>query len=530
MSPNGSDWNLGRTANHALRTIQRAANIASPGETILILPGTYRETVHIRKNGHPDHPITFQAQKPGTVTITNAASDNLLNELSWRPEDNHIYSTNPPWPVSRMMFRDETNLYHAQYGFTLRKFKDLVQRPNAYSAFYYDPDNNQLFVFLANGKTLDNLLISKNLPTHDKFGNNLPVANIWMEANNIILEGLKLELGLGSGILLWNAHDVTVKNCSFYGADYGISSGFKINRAYNIVVENNFYHNYPQYYWFKNWLSWQETYSSGARSSLVGLQDSEIVIRHNLVSHAGDGIQISPQIKGSDQDTPSRAVGADIYENLLIQGTDDAIEFDGLAQNVLFHRNIIYDFFTSLGLSPVLQGPVVIYDNFFMHPHDIKHINHPTHLKLLNPWFKKGGNPDKNTIQNIIIQENVFVGNWLAWWHEAPVKNMQIKNNILAIQRTMTPPLPSGIKLSDNQQINLPLDGYPNPGVSLVWQTKMRRLSSSKWQIAKPGPKWLHYEQHLATQDIPQLLSQNFFRQSAKDAKESIHQNRSKVK
>jgi hypothetical protein len=84
VSPQGADWNLGNRPQHAVKTIQRAANMAAPGEDIVILPGVYREYLRIRRGGQPDRPITFRAQQPGTVTITNAAPSDVTQNLVWR--------------------------------------------------------------------------------------------------------------------------------------------------------------------------------------------------------------------------------------------------------------------------------------------------------------------------------------------------------------------------------------------------------------------------------------------------------------
>lgn len=513
VSPQGSDWNLGHHPQTALRTIQRAADIASPGETIVILPGTYRETLHIRNSGRASQPIIFQAQEPGSVTITNAADPSLIQAWQWQPEGDQIFSTTPPWPVDRVIFQDGTNLYQALRGFNLDKFRTLVQRDNAYSAYFYDSAQNRLYVFLEPGRSTEDLLIPKQLPTQDNFGNSAPVANLWLEASHIQLQDLTFELGIRTGILLWDAQNIRIQDCSFYGASYGIADYSGTDPAVEIIIEHSFYHNYPQYYWFRDWLSWEETYSSGGRSSLIGLHGFGLTIRHNLVSHAGDGLQVSPQFRetfnAANHDL--LGAGATIEGNLLFQGTDDAIEFDGPAENVWVHYNLIYDFFTSLGLSPVLSGPVLIEDNFFLHPHHPQRINDPAHFKLLNPWFRPNGNSAQNIIQNIAVLNNVFVGNWLAWWHEAPVKDMRVEHNLLAIQRTMNPALPPGVQQSQNQTIRLPLTGYPDPGNNPQWQVSMETLQASPWSLSKPGPHWLDYDRHPATREIQHTLSPHFF-------------------
>ena len=70
VSPDGSDWNFGTTPESAVATIQRAVDMVSPGETIALLPGVYREEVHVRRGGTSGNPIVLKALQPGTVTIS----------------------------------------------------------------------------------------------------------------------------------------------------------------------------------------------------------------------------------------------------------------------------------------------------------------------------------------------------------------------------------------------------------------------------------------------------------------------------
>lgn len=510
VSPQGHDWLWGATPTLAVKTIQRAIDMASAGEEIVIMPGAYRETIHIRNSGFKDHPIKLKADQPGTVIITNAVTSDVVQSLTWTSAGDGIFSTQPPWDVYRVSYKEE-NLYHAHWGVNLAKFRSLVKRKNASGAFYYDRRVKRLYVFLPQGKSLKNISIPRKVPSPDQFGNVPPAANVWIEAEHIIFDGLRFELGVGASILLWNASNITIRDCVFTGAMYGVASYFSIRPATNILVEYSLYHNYPQHNWYENWLTWQEIYSTGGRSSLVQLNGPGVVIRHNLVTHAGDGLQISPR---------THHPGAKIYGNLLFRGTDDAIEFDGAAENIHVYNNLIYDFFVSLGLSPVLKGPVVIENNIFLHPFKPQHIKNPAHFKLLNPWFNpKQLNSNHNTIRNIQVRHNTFVGNWLAWWHKAPIVNVKIYNNVFAIQRMMNPPWKPGVMSTNNQMINLAKSGYPNPGNDLQWhrihQTNYSQLYNSQpWPISKPGPRWYNYQSHPATQDISTKIAPQFFSSS----------------
>lgn len=57
------------TAAAPFLTINRAAQLASPGDIIEIHPGVYRERVAPLRGGEPDAPITYRAAVPGSVVV-----------------------------------------------------------------------------------------------------------------------------------------------------------------------------------------------------------------------------------------------------------------------------------------------------------------------------------------------------------------------------------------------------------------------------------------------------------------------------
>ena len=491
VSPTGSDWNLGHSPNTALKTIQTAANRAAPGETIVILPGTYREDLRIRNSGRPNQPITFRAQIPGTVTLTNAALPQVVEALTWKAEGDNLWSTQTPWPIYAVR-NGESALYHVRWG-GVPALRQLTAKPNAYAAFTYDPPSQRLYVFLPDGQPPDThpLAIHRSIPPPREWGNSR-VANAWIEADYIHIEGLRFDLGVGSNVVLWNAKNIFVTDCLFTGSAWGVSHKPQIQATTAITLKNNLYHNYPQYYWLRDWLSWQEVYAHYANSSLISSSDPSLTVAHNIVTHGGDALQISPRL------SQGATLGAEVYENLLIYGTDDAIEFDGSAQNVHVHHNLVYEGQQNLGLSPVLTGPVLIENNRFLHP--ANGVN-GSQLKLLNPWYDPN-DPNPDPIQNVEVRDNIFVGRYLAYWGP-PVKNIQIHDNTFAVQGMKDPPWHPGITVSQNEMILLPPDDYPNPGQNPAW--------IEDWQMSRPGPRWLHYPDHPATRDIPEKLSPNLF-------------------
>jgi hypothetical protein len=80
VSTSGSDSNLG-TVNQPLRTITHAANLAAPGDTVVVRGGTYNQAVTISTNGTSGAPITFQPYNGEHVTIDGSGLSSSTNSL-----------------------------------------------------------------------------------------------------------------------------------------------------------------------------------------------------------------------------------------------------------------------------------------------------------------------------------------------------------------------------------------------------------------------------------------------------------------
>ncbi len=76
VAPDGDDG-APATAASPLRTISSAAEMAMPGDTILVRAGIYRERVTPPRGGAPGRPITYRGEKLGAVFIRGSEA--------WRP-------------------------------------------------------------------------------------------------------------------------------------------------------------------------------------------------------------------------------------------------------------------------------------------------------------------------------------------------------------------------------------------------------------------------------------------------------------
>ncbi|HEC84123.1 MAG: hypothetical protein DRR08_19160 [Candidatus Parabeggiatoa sp. nov. 2] len=78
---NGDDSRDGLSAASALRTLQAAANLATPGTVVHIQPGIYRESVKPANSGTPQAPIVYRAEM-GAGTVTILGSETVANWIA----------------------------------------------------------------------------------------------------------------------------------------------------------------------------------------------------------------------------------------------------------------------------------------------------------------------------------------------------------------------------------------------------------------------------------------------------------------
>src|SRR6516162_8811856 len=71
-SQTGNDNNAGTSATASLATLQAAANLVKPGDTVQVMSGTY-VPVTITTSGTASAPITFEAA-PGQAPVIDSSS------------------------------------------------------------------------------------------------------------------------------------------------------------------------------------------------------------------------------------------------------------------------------------------------------------------------------------------------------------------------------------------------------------------------------------------------------------------------
>jgi pectin methylesterase-like acyl-CoA thioesterase len=68
-APGAADTNAG-TEEKPFKTIQHAADVAKPGDTVWVMAGNYDERVRVKASGAEGQPITFRAMPRRSATVS----------------------------------------------------------------------------------------------------------------------------------------------------------------------------------------------------------------------------------------------------------------------------------------------------------------------------------------------------------------------------------------------------------------------------------------------------------------------------
>jgi hypothetical protein len=86
VAPDGNDANSGLGRQQALRTVNRAAALVGPGDTVLVGGGDYGETIRVRAAGTKERPITFRAI-PGERAVFKGEGLSLAFQVIMKPDN-----------------------------------------------------------------------------------------------------------------------------------------------------------------------------------------------------------------------------------------------------------------------------------------------------------------------------------------------------------------------------------------------------------------------------------------------------------
>ena len=394
------------TQSSPFTAIQQAADAVEPGDTVIIKPGVYFETVRLKRFGTEDAPVTFKADKirKRRVIITGADKDIRTKKNKWKLHDKKS-STYVAAPVSGQPVRvlySEVDLFPYKSLKALMTFEVKPGVPGPRHGFYYQKSSKKLFVRLRPdgkyGSTDPNehtMAVSAPREAHeapeqlpDSRSYNFGILGKPHQKLNVIIDGITFETPARKAVYV-SGDNVTVRNCLFLGCLAGGVSGRYIgedkssridNASSNITVEQCEWHNFPIYddvaelidivktgkFVIKNpqdqrfhyWVHKNPT--NGAliyyETGIIRNIGKNWTLRKCYVHDVFDGIA-----------NMNWADNTIIEDNLFEKCIDNAIETENHAKNCHIRRNKCVDIFQSLSYQPIggtpWAGPIYIYQN-----------------------------------------------------------------------------------------------------------------------------------------------------------------------
>lgn len=407
----GSNDNDGSSAA-PFPTIQQAAQVVEPGDTVIIHPGLYLESVYLRRFGSKEAPITFRADKiqKNRVIISAADPDIRLGKAKWELIDAalQLYAVPYSQPQPSRALYSGTDLFPYSTLELLKSFQATPGIPGPKHGFFLDAEAGRLYVRLRPdgkyGPTDPNQHTMAIAPPP----NQPPVAagkkqdrtfkNRWRETNfdlnapfgtslHVILDGLTFETP-GRAAVYAGGDDLLVRNCYFLGCWRGgvLGRSYKkeqdgYSKASNrITIEHCEWHNFPVY---TDVLELIEDVRSG-RATIP-----ESTRYHHWVHKSSDRGAVIPYETGianrlGEQWTVRNCWVHDCFEglgggwtsnelvlegNLFERCVDNAIQTEDWATNCHIRNNRFVDVFQSVSWQPLggppWPGPIYVYQNLF---------------------------------------------------------------------------------------------------------------------------------------------------------------------
>lgn len=486
VAASGSDVLGNGTRSRPYATVSKALRrIAIDGE-IRLLPGVYRERIHIRKSGSSKSPLRLVADEPGSATISGTSSPQLMSRLDWseiRPGLYHAICENR---ICVLKWKEQF-LYRVPWG-GLDGLLDVSDDLKSFGSFVQT--GNELYVWHPDTKFIPSELVcNAHAPPPREWGE-FKSSCLWIDADHVHIEGIRFEFGIGSCIRIWQGKNITIQDCSFEGAKFGVYAREDFGDVDQLTIRRCCYSNYPQGSWLgSNELTWRQVYAAYDSSTLIDSNGSNISVENCLASHSGDAYRISPR-----KDVVTQT--SRIIDSAALVCTDDAFEFDGDASNLEVRRNLVYDCHESLGLSPVLEGPIKVTQSVFLHP--VSGIN-GAQVKLTNPLA-----PDRS-IRNIEVSNNCFVGKWLCWHDTNKFWNVSIHDNFFATELAEKSRFPQELSIKNNFMVNRRkfIDDYEENSIAALAEndeTWAYLLDRKLKPNLRYGPNWLEPQSHPAFQ------------------------------
>lgn len=339
-------------ADAPLRSISEAVRRAKPGDTVLVRPGVYRETVTLERSGRPDAPITLRAEKPGSVVVSG--SDHLTD---WKDEGNGLWSHNlkdldPGWDNhflrTQWVYRDGLPMRPSVLASVKHERETRLKMPIPridepkdvpYASYVIDPDRERVWINLGRktpiessrfeiarrqtligaSQPIDNIVIRGFVLRHAA-GWWRGQAALEIRGQNWLVENNSVAWSSARGIELDGTnHCVLRGNRIVWSGQLGVGS----RDTANLLFEDNIID-------MSNWADHDQWWEAGSTKFSTTIDS---VFRNNRMSNAqGSGMWLDVYN------------GDNLVEGNVISNHPDGMgAFSEISWHDTYHRNVVYN-------------------------------------------------------------------------------------------------------------------------------------------------------------------------------------------
>ncbi|EIP98283.1 hypothetical protein OpiT1DRAFT_02737 [Opitutaceae bacterium TAV1] len=393
---NGNDANAGNTRAAAFATLQRAIDAAQAGDTVIAHPGIYHENLVFHRGGTADAPIRIRADRVerDRVIITSAERNIREKRITWElvDPDLGLYRVPLGHRPTRIL-ANRIDLLNYPTLADLRAFRFLGADYLGHKhGFAWDPASNHLYIRLRpDGRygptdpNADAITFAVSPPTGGglygsaptKHPGNFNLAFRFSGPAHVVIDGFTFETPGVAGIYT-AASDLVIRNNWFYGCRRGITS----RRADRVLVENNYFTQYPAFADIED-ITPAEAADQRSRKNaayrIIHWQrkgNNSVGRAYSYEAGAIGGVGDAWEIRNNhfydmfealSNGSIGNSTNANIHHNRFERIVDNAIETEDHARNLRIHHNLIIDTFEPFSWQPLggppLPGPVFIHDN-----------------------------------------------------------------------------------------------------------------------------------------------------------------------
>lgn len=208
LSPEGSRGNDGLSPQAPWQTLGEAIERLEAGDTLVLLPGIYFESVTARFAGSPEATTTIRAAEPGTAVLTGGIMSGPFQKVEGRVG---LY-------VARLAYAPR-EIKELATGAFLEPCGDLTALEKTLGGYHYDPRNHLLFVHGTDGRDPHARAIQAQI---FETGLHLLPNETGGQVHRVHLQGLVVHGFSGEGLKLSHARDARITHCRVYDTGRGI--------------------------------------------------------------------------------------------------------------------------------------------------------------------------------------------------------------------------------------------------------------------------------------------------------------------